>query len=130
MRLYPSYPVEARTRPGGGWVQATLPTHRTFERSALVYQGWSHAVASKLGSVFTLVTLAFSIMSFGVDGVVQLLLLNLTAVAVGIVIAFLWASAITFRSAVLLDPRHLPRTGAAGRGGGHYDRLGASSVKP
>ena len=83
--------------------QATLPTRRTFEGTAAVYQGWSHGVASLIGALFTLLTLAFSIMSYGADSQAALLGMNVAACALGIVMAFLWTSAITFRSAVLLE---------------------------
>ncbi|RLT27898.1 MAG: hypothetical protein DWI48_02075 [Chloroflexi bacterium] len=83
--------------------QATLPTRRTFEGTAAVYQGWGHAVASLIGALFTLLTLAFSIMSYGAESQAALLGMNVAACALGIVMAFLWTSAITFRSAVLLE---------------------------
>ena len=84
-------------------MQATLPARRTFESSALIYQAWAHGVASLLGGTLALFTLAISIMSFGSDTLPRLLLLNAAAVSVGLGGAFLWTSAITFRSAILLE---------------------------
>ena len=84
-------------------MQATLPARRTFERSALVYQAWAHLVASAIGGAFALLALAVSIMSWGAETLPRLLLLNLAAVTLGAGASFLWASAITFRSAILLE---------------------------
>lgn len=84
-------------------MQATLPARRTFESSALIYQAWAHGVASLLGGALALLTLAISLMSFGDGTLPRLLLLNAAAVSVGLGGAFLWTSAITFRSAILLE---------------------------
>jgi len=98
-------------------VQATLPARRTFDRSALVYQAWSHLVASVIGGAFALLVLAVAILSRGVDTLSGLLLFNLGAAVCGAGASFLWASAITFRSAILLEGpvfRRLAVVGALG----------------